>query len=180
MIETMVNCLRDPMMPAHEFVDALESMKDRIPDSLYKKLTVVGQDYISVAVRRTKSSLFPWEKPAVFPVNEVRAALEAQYDNLDDKDKTDFERVVQPIRQMLQKWAGGSGSYLKNQFLKLLGEFYDCEKYFCGNSNEVTMAKLLEDFDDTEKIVDMLFAHSRLEYRVPLVLQILDMVANIF
>jgi acetyl-CoA carboxylase/biotin carboxylase 1 len=179
-IETMVNCLRDPMMPAHEFVDALESMKDRIPDSLYKKLTVVGQDYISVAVRRTKSSLFPWEKPAVFPVNEVRAAIDAHTDLLDAEESLEFEKIVLPIREMLMKWHGGAGSYLKNQFLQLLGDFYDCEKYFCGVSTEESMSRLMADFDDTEKIVDYLFAHYRLEYRVPLVLEILGTVANIF
>eukprot|EP00494_Astrolonche_serrata_P028541 UN28808 len=179
-IAGMVNCLRDPMMPAYEFMDALQSIKSGVPKSMFTKLHIVCQEYCENAT----SSLFPWEKPALFPVNDVKQTLQAYEESeihVDEDEKNKFLQVIQPLHDMLKTWEGGAGSYANRVFLELLRGFFDVERFFSGISSEESMSKLISEYGtDSAKIVEHLFAHSRLEYRVPIVLEILDIIENIF
>jgi acetyl-CoA carboxylase/biotin carboxylase 1 len=160
-ISDMVICLRDPMMPVYEFYEAFGIIHEKIPESVSRKLKTLVKEYC----QNSTSNLFPWETRTMFPVKEIEETLKNQSKKIEK-----FESPIS-LLTVLKNWNGGAGGFAAGVFLSLLENFFQIESFFSDNSPEKTITKLKKQFKDSEEIVNILFAHSRLEYRIPVVLE---------
>lgn len=137
-VDLMMNALRDPALPLHEFNSALDPLNGRIDETLFKKLKEITKQYSD----NLKVNRFRWEKGEVFPSERILAYIEAQKLRIPAEEVGPFEVSVEPLKVVCNRHKRGSHHYAVQIICELLETFSVRENRFIDKDENIVIQQL--------------------------------------
>lgn len=163
-LKDLVEVLRDPDLPYGEWNAQFSALHQRMPQKLDAIFTQI--------VDRAKV------RKGEFPAKNLSKALQKFFEeNVAPGDVSLLKSALEPLIEVLDKYAHGQKVHEFDVFCGLLEEYAAVERLFSGRSSrdeEVILKLRDENKDDIFKVVQSVLSHSRVGSKNNLILAILE------
>lgn len=192
-ISTMLASLRDPELPAHQFIEFASTLSGRLPGALYDALMAEVRSYEA----SLQEKLFAWESPPAFPSAKLDLIIEQHLITLAAEaaasaaasgtgTTNDPVRAVRAsldasgLSALIARYKPGNHAYAVSLITDLLNEFLSVEEHFqSGASPDAIITQLRKAHkDDLPRVAYVARAHHQLAQRVELVQKLIYIVVE--
>ncbi|ETO23976.1 acetyl-CoA carboxylase [Reticulomyxa filosa] len=177
-VGSLIDSLRDPRLAVDEICSALEPLKPKLPEQLYKKLEEIATSF----KKNVQPNRFQWEAPQDTPSHAILKELEAYKESLKSaRDRSNFDTLTTALRESAEKHTLGAHHLVVRLIVQLLEKFLICERQFVEMNETIVIQNLRQKYpDNLERVCDIIQAHFQLRHREKVVLELLNIVDNIF
>ena len=164
-LNELVQVLRDPELPYGEWSAQFSSLHARMPNKLDQQFSQV--------IDRARS------RKSEFPAKQLSKVLSRFLeDNVRPSDAEVLKTSLQPLIDVLERYAEGLKAHEYDVFCDLLDQYYNVETLFSSRNlrDEDVILRLREqNKDNILKVIQTVLSHTRIGAKNNLILAILDM-----
>lgn len=174
-LNDMMDSLRDPSLPLAQFLEAISPLSGRIPQALWNAFDEIASRY-AIGLQEHRS------EPTVFPVLELRTAIDNALANAGDAEKAALisQLDTRGVARILDRYAQGNHSYAIAALTGLLERYIAVESLFNNSTPEEVVKTLRKQKTDIDSILRYTRAHHSVSLRSRLVLAVLHIVEKDF
>mmetsp|Transcript_33149 Transcript_33149/g.80536 ORF Transcript_33149/g.80536 Transcript_33149/m.80536 type:complete len:2346 (-) Transcript_33149:253-7290(-) len=173
-VRAMMDALRDPWLPCHQFNDIMSTISAKLPTKLVTSLTSINNRYR----QSLTSHRFHWEKHDQFPSPEMLEVIQTQMVLLESKEQGALSTVLEPLMAFLKLYIDGNHAYAVHIVTKLLDKYYEVESHFKGPSELVIKHLRHQHLNDGEKVLQIARAHYQVADRNDLVFELFKIMCD--
>jgi acetyl-CoA carboxylase/biotin carboxylase 1 len=164
-IEEYLRFLRDPRLPLDEMREVLASVQGRLQPKLEREivrnLTSYDQNITSVL--------------AMFPAQKINNAILDFLSSIDTRERDIVELTLEPILELCSRYRAGVRGHMKLAICEMIKRYTDVEKQFqAGHYDKVVTTMRSLHKDNVDKVVEIVFAHTKVKMRNVLINTLLD------
>ncbi|XP_033740192.1 acetyl-CoA carboxylase-like isoform X1 [Pecten maximus] len=165
-VETLMKCLKDPMLPLLELMDLLSMISGRIPSSVVKSIKKLLSSYSS----NITSVL------CQFPSQQIANCIDGHAASLTRRtDRENFFMTTQGIVELVQRYRNGIRGHMKAVVKDLLKQYLHVELQFQHGHYDKCVMKLTENKkDNMSQVVGSIFSHIAISNKNSLVIMLID------